>query len=204
MRSKRPADFITHTGVPPYTMSTRQAGLPRIALHYWREFAILFAGIGFYVGVLGGLSLAGVAIFLSDAGLYLALAVVGLVVHTTAFGIRDLWTGRLDLDAAGDLSVVRVEIFLLAAVLGVYINTVLFGATYAATSIASASSATTLSLATAMYLPVVDLTLLRRIGWSPGGLLLRLSVQLLAFWGMIRETALSDVPIIGRSPRHMG
>lgn len=184
-------------------MLTRESGYSEVARAFWKEYSLISVVLGLYLLVLGGLSLAGVATLLPETTYLYALSLVALVAHMSAIFIRDLWIGRIDIEALLQFSSDqnRIQALVLIALLGVYVNISLFGAVYIA-SLAMGSISTVLVLGIAVYLPVGDLILMRAFGWSPAGLGIRLFAWVLIFLGVLHEVGISELPIIGRSPKH--
>jgi hypothetical protein len=183
-------------------MLTRESGYPEVAREFWKGYGLISVVLGLYLLVLGGLSLAGVATLLPDAIYLFALSFVGLVTHMSAIFIRDLWIGRIDIDALLQFSSNQnwIQALVLIALLGIYVNTALFGAVYIAT-LAMGSISAVFVLGIAVYLPVGDLILMRTFGWSPAGLGIRVFAWVLMLLGVLHELGISELPIIGGPPK---
>lgn len=178
-------------------MSTRDVGLPGIALAFWKGYGAVALGGLLMLALITALGGVAVLVFLPATAGYYAIAVVGLALHVSAWGLHDARTGRIDLETLDDLQIGYVELAVLVTLAAVYYTTIVASGAVAVILVARSGVSAPAAIV-AIYVPVADIWLSRRFGFSPGMLVLRAFIYVAVELGAVRQQVTRLLPVIGK------
>lgn len=180
-------------------MSTRDAGLPGIAIVFWKGYAREWSTLAFVGLLAGGTLLAVASIQGAQRVPYLWIALLGFSIYGSAYMFRDSLARQLEADE-DENTLTYEDVFSIAVLVASYIDTVLIVGAALGMAVASIGDPAA-GLLTALVVPGVDLFLLRRTGYSVGGVALTIAYYVLRAAGAVREVVMDTLPVIGRRQR---
>jgi len=184
----------------PGLMSIEYDGLPTTARHYWSVFTKMTVGLLMFITFTGAVG--AFLVFLVAPGfLWLfILGVASVAIHGSALFIRDVHRGRVDIDQTEFAS--WQSMFALVVIFGWVESTVLLVATGTAIMLLEVTGLPIFAaMVAAAYYPVIDILLTRRDMWTPGGVMMVLTITTVST-SMDFHKSPRHIPIFGRNRQH--
>jgi hypothetical protein len=182
-------------------MSIQYNGLPTTALKYWSVFTKTTVGMLMFITFTGAV---GAFLVFAVAPEFLWLFVLGaasVAIHVSALFTRDVHRGRADMDQTEFAS--WQSMFALVIVFGFVESTVLLAGTGTAILIVEVTSLPIFAaMVAAAYYPVVDILLIRRGVWTPGGVMMGLTFIAVSTIMDFHDSLVQTIPIFGGNRRH--
>lgn len=180
-------------------------GLPKLAIRFWRDMAAAFLLIGLTATSLGGLIFAVVVLLAPDVALFTLFALTGLVLAFSGHIVRSVWTGEISVTKMQEAneSLNGIQTFILWALESVYTGGVVLFATALCAALVTIGVVDNVTiLATiASLTAIADLGLVRRTGWSPGGVGVRMVLRLIHIAGLLNDMSINQIPFVGGRQR---
>lgn len=168
----------------------------RIA-EFYRGLGAVLLVLTVCVGIFGAPGLLLLALTGTGSNALVAVAFVGVVMQLSALALRDAKLGRFD--AADELSLRPIEVVVAAILFVAYLTTLLFGTVWIATLLGGGVTAP--ALLAAVVIPFADNLLFRETGLSPAAISVWVIAVALVVGGVIRRSAITQLPFLGERLR---
>ena len=180
-------------------MSHANPGLPRLATEFWGVYAAVFIGYALLATFAGSVVLVGILFLQPSLIPYLVLAALGFGVYLAGVTARDVVTGEFDprqTEWRSPFDPVLIGLAVLA-----YVTALFWGSVVGAWFLLSVEVHWAVPVLFALYYPVIDIWIIRRVEHSPGGIVLRATLVLLGLVTARRSASIADIPVVGRGRR---
>ena len=185
----------------PRLMNIEYDGLPTTARHYWSVFTKLTIGLLMFITFTGAVGAFLVFVVAPEFLWLFVLGAASVAIHVSALFIRDVHRGRADIDQTEFAS--WQSMFALVVVFGFVESTVLLVGTGTAILLVKVTGLPIFAaMVAAAYYPVVDILLIRRGVWTPGGVMMVLTITAVSTIMDFHDSLVHTMPIFGRNRRH--
>jgi hypothetical protein len=177
-------------------MSSEYPGFPTVVKLYWRHLTQAFAGVALAFVFMGSFTALLLSTTFSKALPFFWAAAASLIIHSTALGVKDVWTGQYDPNQTEFAS--WMQLVALYVISGIFISSLLLIASVGAALMPTALGAPpSLAWVFATYYPVADMVAMRNKIWTPGYTILLGTALLIGIVFDIHQSLLDSLPILG-------
>ncbi|WP_248896221.1 hypothetical protein [Haloplanus halobius] len=174
-------------------MSITAETLPSRVGEFYRGLGAALLLLTVSVAVFGSPGLLLLALTDIGSSALVAVTFVGVVMQLSALAFRDAKLGRFE--AADELSLRPIEVVVAGILFVAYLTTLLFGTVWVATLLGGGVTAP--ALLTAVVIPFADNLLFRETGISPAAIGVLVIAIGLVVAGVIRRSAIDQLPVLG-------